>query len=129
MKKFLFDNLPAGSIILIKKYNLFERFKAWVNKKQLKYNDGWIDPFGGSTFLFKNTFWTKHDVVAFIPKKKYNEKEMYALFNKVLTHSIKTGDPIESLLMINLIRPNTFKGTTFEELLEGNKFYIKKEIK
>lgn len=129
MKKITFNNLPAGSIVLTKQYNLWQRFKAWFNKKQLPYNDGWIDPFGNSTFQFRNTLWNKIEVFSFVPKKKYQLKEQSMLFEKVLTHAIKTGDPVESLLMINLIRPNTFNGTTLEELLDNNKYYIKHQMK
>ena len=82
MKKIEFKNLPAGSIVLAKKYNLWDRFKAWITRKPLKYNDAWIDPFGCSGFLFQDTFWTKHNVFTFIPRKKYSHKEMLKMFEK-----------------------------------------------
>ena len=129
MKKIEFNNLPAGSIVLVKSYNLWERFKSWLTKKPLKYNDAWVDPFGKSEFLFKNTLWTKHNVFTFTPKKQYSKKEMIRLFEDVLVPSLVNGDPVETLLRINLIRPNTFKGTTLEELLDDNKYYIKNEVK
>lgn len=128
MKKVEFNNLPAGSIVLVKKYNLWERFKAWVTKKELKYNDAWIDPFGHSGFLFKDTLWSKHDVFTFTPKKQYSKKEMSKLFELVLPATLITNDTVEALLKINLIRPNTFTGTTLEELLDNNKYYIKNKI-
>lgn len=129
MKKIEFNNLSAGSIVLVKQYNLWQRFKAWLTKKPLKYNDAWIDPFGHSGFLFANTFWTKHDVFAFTPKKQYSKKEMMKLFTDVLPKTFLLEDPVEALLGINLIRPNTFEGSTLEELLDNNKYYNKKEVK
>lgn len=129
MKKKKFNNLPAGSIVLAKQYNLWERFYAWLTKKPLKYNDAWVDPFGKSGFLFKDTLWMKHDVFTFTPKKNYSKKEMLKMFEQVLVPSITCDDPVEVLLKINLIRPNTFKGTTLEELLDDNKYYTKSEVK
>lgn len=129
MKKIKFNNLPAGSIVLVKQYSIWKRFKTWLTKKQLKYNDAWVDPFGKSGFYFKDTLWTKHDVFTFTPKKNYSKKEMIQLFEDVLVPSLINGDPVETLLKINLIRPNTFKGTTLEELLDDNKYYIKNEVK
>lgn len=129
MKKIEFNNLPAGSIVLVKQYNLWQRFKAWLTKKPLKYNDAWIDPFGHSGFLFANTCWVKHDVFTFTPKKQYSKKEMMKLFLDVLPKTYLLEDSVEALLGINLIRPNTFSGATLEELLDNNKFYNKKEVK
>lgn len=129
MKKKEFNNLPAGSIVLVKQYNLWERFYAWLKREPLKYNDAWVDPFGKSGFLFKDTLWTKHNVFTFIPKKNYSKKEMLKMFEQVLVPSITCDDPVEVLLKINLIRPNTFKGTTLEELLDNNKYYTKSEVK
>lgn len=129
MKKIEFNNLPAGSIVLVKQYNLWNRFKAWLTRKELKYNDAWIDPFGHSGFLFKDTFWTKHNVFTFIPKKQYSKKEMLKLFEVILPSMLVSNDVVESLLKINLIRPNTFTGVTLEELLDNNKYYNKKEVK
>ena len=129
MKKIEFKNLPAGSIVLVKQYNLWDRFKAWITRKPLKYNDAWIDPFGCSGFLFKDTLWTKHNVFTFAPKRKYSKKEMLKVFETVLPEIIVTDDPVEALLKINLIRPNTFDGATLEELLDNNKYYTKKEVK
>lgn len=129
MKKIEFNNLPAGSIVLVKKYNLWERFKAWFTKKPLKYNDAWIDPFGHSGFLFQNTLWTKHNVFTFIPRKQYSKKEMTKLFVDVLPNLLLSTDPVEVLLQINQIRPNTFSGVTLEEILDNNKYYNKTEVK
>lgn len=129
MKKIEFNNLPAGSIVLVKKYNLWERFKAWFTKKPLKYNDAWIDPFGHSGFLFQNTLWTKHNVFTFIPRKQYSKKEMTKLFVDVLPNLLLSTDPVEVLLQINQIRPNTFTGVTLEEMLDNNKYYNKTEVK
>lgn len=129
MKKIEFNNLPAGSIVLVKEYTLWDRLKAWVTRKQLNYNDAWVDPFGHSGFVFQNTFWTKHNVFTFVPKKQYSKKETEKLFEKVLVPSLMSGDPVETILSINLIRPNTFKGTSLEELMDGNKYYTKSEVK
>lgn len=129
MKKIEFNNLPAGSIVLVKKYNLWERFKAWFTKKPLKYNDAWIDPFGHSGFLFQNTLWTKHNVFTFTPRKQYSKKEMTKLFVDVLPNLLLSTDPVEVLLQINQIRPNTFSGVTLEEILDNNKYYNKTEVK
>ena len=129
MKKIEFNNLPAGSIVLVKKYNLWERFKAWFTKKPLKYNDAWIDPFGHSGFLFQNTLWTKHNVFTFTPRKQYSKKEMTKLFVDVLPNLLLSTDPVEVLLQINQIRPNTFTGVTLEEMLDNNKYYNKTEVK
>ena len=129
MKKIEFSHLPAGSIVLVKEYNLWQRFKAWITRKKLKYNDAWIDPFGCSGFMFKNTFWNKVDVFTFVPKKAYSDKEKLAIFQKVLIPSITSNDPVESILKVNLVRPYTFSGTTLEELLDDNKYYSKTELK
>lgn len=129
MKKIKFNNLPAGSIVLAKQYDLWERFYAWLTKKPLKYNGAWVDPFGGSGFLFKNTLFTKYDVYTFAPKKKYSNKEKIALFEKVLSKTLLLDDPVEAILLINTIRPNTFEGTTLEELLDNNKYYVKSQAK
>lgn len=135
MKKIEFRNLPAGSIVLVKKYNLWERFKAWWNKKELPYNDAWVDPFGGSGFLFANTLWTKHDVFTFTPKKPYSNKEKIKMFEQVLVPSIACDDPVEILLKVNLVRPNTMQKAkqddelTLEKLLDDNKYYNKNKIK
>ena len=129
MKKIEFNNLPAGSIVLVKRYTLWQRFKAWLLKKDLKYNDAWIDPFGGSGFVFTNTFNTKHNVFTFTPRKQYSKKEMVQLFIDVLPKTLLSEDPVEAVLSINLVRPDTFSGVTLEELLDNNKYYIKKEVK
>ena len=129
MKKRIIDNLPAGSVVLVKSYNLWERFKAWWKKKDLPYNDGWIDPLGGAQFLYKNTFWTKHDVFTFTPKKQYSKKEMVKLFEIVLPAILTNDNPVEGLLTINLVRPETVKGKTLEELFDNNKYYVKTEVK
>ena len=129
MKRIEFNNLPAGSIVLVKRYNLWKRFKAWVTKKNLPYNDAWVDPFGGCNFLFVDTLWMKHDVYTFTPRKQYSRKEMTSLFETVLPAMLLSQDPTEAVLKINLIRPNTFSGVTLEELLDNNKYYTKKEVK
>lgn len=129
MKKITFNDLPAGSIVLVKKYSLWKRFKAWLKKEQLKYNDAWVDPLGNSGFSFKDSLWTKHNVFTFVPIKKYSKKEKIMLFEDVLVPSMFTGDPVETILMINTVRPNTFKGATLEELLDDNKYYTKREVK
>ena len=129
MKKIEFNSLPAGAIVLCKRYNLWEKFKALVTRKKLKYNDAWIDPFGGSSFLFVDTFWTKHKVFTFTPKKQYGKKEILQLFDIVLPAMLMSQDLTEAILKINLVRPNTFDGSSLEELLDGNKYYIKKEVK
>lgn len=129
MKKIKFNNLPAGSIVLVKQYNRWERFKAWITRKKLKYNDAWIDPFGHCGFLFDDTLWIKHNVFAFTPKKQYSKKEMLKLFEVVLPQILVNDDPVEALLNINLIRKETLSGTSLEELLDNNKYYNKKEIK
>lgn len=128
MKKIKFENLPAGSIVLVKKYNLWQRFKAFVQRKSLPYNDCWIDPFGKSIFTFVNTWSTKYDVFTFTPKKPYSKKEMINIIETLLPCA-RGLDPVEGLLLVNLIRPNTFKGTTLEELLDNNKYYIKNQVK
>ena len=51
------------------------------------------------------------------------------MFEDVLVPGITCDDPVEVLLKINLIRPNTFKGSTLEELLDDNKYYTKSEVK
>lgn len=129
MKKVIIDDLPAGSVVLVKTYNLWERFKAWVSRKNLPYNDGWIDPCGGAQFLYKNTLWKRHNVFAFVPKKQYSKKEMMKLFEIVLPAIITNNNPVEGLLTINLVRPETLKGKTLEELFDNNKYYIKSKIK
>ena len=129
MKRIEFNNLPAGSIVVAKRYNLWQRFKAWLTRKPLKYNDAWIDPFGHSGFLYQDTLWTKHNVFTFTPRKQYSKKEMLKLFEQVLPNLLLVNEPVEALLMINQIRPNTFSGVTLEELLEDNKYYTKKELK
>ena len=129
MKRIEFNDLPAGAIVLCKRYNLWEKFKALVTRKKLKYNDAWVDPFGGSSFLFVDTLWTKHKVFTFTPKKQYGKKEVLQLFDIVLPAMLMSQDPTEAILKINLVRPNTFDGSTLEELLDGNKYYIKKEVK
>ena len=129
MKKIEFNNLPAGSIVLVKRYNLWKRFKAWLTKKELKYNNAWIDPFGHCGFLFKDTLWIKHNVFTFTPKKQYSRKEMMKLFEIVLPKTLITDDPVEALLHINLVRKDTLSGSTLEELLDNNKYYNKKEVK
>ena len=129
MKETIIDNLPAGSVVLVKSYNLWDRFKAWISRKNLPYNDGWIDPFGGCMFMYKNSLWTKHNVFTFIPKKQYSKKEMVKLFETVLPAIITGTDPVEGLLTINLVRPDTLKGNTLEELFDNNKYYVKKQVK
>lgn len=129
MKRIEFNNVPAGTLVLCKRYNLWERFKAWVTRKKLPYNDAWIDPFGKSNFLFADTFWTKHNVFTFTPKKQYGKKEILQLFDVVLPAMLLSQDPAEAVLKVNLVRPNTFSGSTLEELLDDNKYYTKKEVK
>jgi hypothetical protein len=51
------------------------------------------------------------------------------MFETILPNLLLMEDPVEALLMINQIRPNTFNGITLEELLEDNKYYTKKEVK
>jgi hypothetical protein len=68
-------------------------------------------------------------VFTFTPKKGYSKKEMIKLFEDVLVPSLTNDDPVEAILMINNIRPNTFTGITLEELLDDNKYYVKTEIK
>ena len=129
MKKIKFNNLPAGSIVLVKQYSIWKRFKAWLTKKQLKYNDAWVDPFGKSGFYFKDTLWTKHDVFTFTPKKQYSKKEIVKLFEIVLPAILTNDNPVEGLLTINLVRPETVKGKTLEELFDNNKYYVKTKVK
>ena len=54
---------------------------------------------------------------------------MLQLFETVLPAMLLSQDPTEAVLKVNLVRPNTFSGTSLEELLDDNKYYIKKEIK
>ena len=126
MKKIIFDNLPAGSVVLVKRYSRWKRFLAWLKKEKLKYNDAWIDPFGGSMFFFYDSPWMKHDVFTFVPKKPYSKKEIAKIFNVVLSDLSLPHEEI--LLKINLIRPNTLTGTSVEEMFEGNKYYTKKQV-
>lgn len=120
-----FDNLPAGSIVLAKRYNLWQRFKSWLTGKKLNYNDVFVDPFGHSWFMFQNTFWNKWDIYSFTPKKSYSKKESIALTQLMLRMG---GDNIARLLSINLVRPNTLSGITLEELFDDNKYYNKTKV-
>lgn len=129
MKKIEVNNLPAGSIVLLKRYNLFQRLKAKLFGKELKYNDAGIDPIGNSQIIFENSFWIKNDVFVFKPKKQYGRKEIAKLFDTVLPAIILNDDPVEAILTINLVRPNTFSGSTLEELLDNNKYYVKQQVK
>lgn len=129
MKTITFNNLPAGSVVLAKSYNLWERLYAWVKRENLPYNDGWIDPFGRCGFCYKNTLWRRHEVFTFTPKKQYNRKEMLKLFEIVLPAIMTNNNPVEGLLTINLVRPETLKGKTLEELFDNNKYYIKNKVK
>lgn len=129
MKKIEINNLPAGSIILVKKYNLWQRLKAKLTKKSLAYNDAWLDPTGNNIFEFKDTLWIKHNINTFVPKKGYSRKEQLRLFEEVLLPALTNDDPAEIILLINLIRPNTFSGHSLEELLDDNKYYTKTEVK
>ena len=65
----------------------------------------------------------------FTPKKQYGKKEILQLFDIVLPAMLMSQDLTEAILKINLVRPNTFDGSSLEELLDGNKYYIKKEVK
>lgn len=123
MKEIEFNNLPAGSVVLVKKYNLWQRLKAKVCGKELPYNDAWIDPFGNSSFTFKDTFWTRFNVDTFVPRKPYSKKEMLRIWDTVIVRAIITDGPVEALLKINLIRPDTLHGSTLEEMFLNNKYY------
>ena len=130
MKKVQFDNLPGGSIVLVKDYTRWERFKAWIKGKELTYNEVYIDPFGGSSFLFKNGIDKKYNVFTFVPRKSYSKKEMNKLFTEVMRIDHTADDAqINMLLVINHVRPFTFVCGTLEEMLDNNKYYIKTEIK
>lgn len=138
MKKIEFNDLPAGSIVAVKEYNLWERFKAKLCKKELPYNNVLIDPFGYSWFLFKNSWWVKYNVTCFIPKKQYSNKEKNKLFDNVVVPNFLQSKPIETLVSINTVRPDTFyihkqhdtkTDVTVDELLENNKYYSKYKIK
>ena len=129
MKKIEINNLPAGSLILIKRYNIFKRLYAKLFKKQLKYNEVWLDPVGNNSFEFKDTALTKHDVTTFVPKKKYSKEEIMKLFEVLLSGMLSAKDDVEAILLINLVRPKTFEGSTLEELLDNNRYYNKKELK
>ena len=129
MKKCEIKNLPAGSIVVAKTYSIWKRMFAKIFNKKLKYNDVWIDPFGGASFLYEDTMFYKHDVFVFKPRKQYSRKERQQLFDEVFPKLLTCSDPTEALLLINLVRPDTFKGTTLEELLDGNKYYNKTQVK
>lgn len=131
MKKIKIDNLPAGSIILVKRYSLWQRFKALFSKSPLKYNDVWMDIVGKSTFEFVDSIWKKHNITTFVPKKSYSKNEVCQLVDKLVIPTFAGSDDnlVETLLRVNLIRPNTFSGVTLEEMLDNNKYYNKKEIK
>lgn len=127
MKRFEFNNLPTGSIILIKRYNLWQRFKAFLTKKPLPYNDVFIVTSNKPSIRFDNKLFVKCDVTAFMPKKPYNKTESKKVLKTSVSSATQTSTPVEKVLLINLVRPNTFHGITLEELLENNKFY-KKQI-
>ena len=129
MKKCEINNIPAGSIVIAKSYNRWKRLIAKLFNKKLKYNDVWIDPFGGASFLYEDSLFVKHDVWVFKPRKQYSKKEKLQLYEEVLPKLLTCEDPTEALLLINLVRPNTFSGSTLEELLDNNKYYNKTKVK
>lgn len=125
MKRIEFDNMPAGTVVLFKKYSLWKRFMAKLKNEQLPYNGILVDPFGDSTFVFIRGWFYRYDVFAFTPKKPYSKKEA----SRLLRDLDLFGDPEEVALSINLVRPNTLTGVTLEEMFENNKYYNKQQMK
>lgn len=120
----MFDNLPAGSVVLYKKYSLWDRMWAKIRGKQLPYNGILVDPFGNSSFMFVRGWFYKYDIDVFIPKKPYSKKESTKLLS-----SMKTLIDDEVVFAINAVRPNTLVEGSLGEMFENNKYYNKKSIK
>lgn len=126
MKKIKFDGLPAGSVVLTKRYSIWKRLWAKLTKKDLPYNMAYVDPFGESMFIIKDGLCYRYNVVAFIPKKNYSKQESAKLLEHI---NLFAEDPAEMVLGINLVRPKTLVGATLEEMFEDNKYYTKKVMK
>ena len=109
---------PAGTLILVKKYSLWNRFKHWICKKQRLYNG--IKAIGSSRQLVvRNYDLIVNDYFLYIPKKRYTKKEEEK-FHKLI-HECETVN--DYLTLVNIIRPDTVVVNGNLDQFKSNKYY------
>lgn len=127
MGKYLksYKKYPAGSLIVIKKYNLWKRFLWLFKKGRRPYNSLFILTKESCIGLSKiNKF--KYDYHLFIPVKPYTRKEIL-----LLKSLMKSCESIEDYLTaINIVRPGSVNTENLDDIRNNanyKKIYLEQE--
>lgn len=127
MGKYLksYKKYPAGSLIVVKKYNLWKRFLWLFKKGRRPYNSLFILTKESCIGLSKiNKF--KYDYHLFIPIKPYTKKEIL-----LLKSLMKSCESIEDYLTaINIVRPDSVNTENLDDIrnnINYKKIYLEQE--
>ena len=120
MGKYLksYKKYPPGTLVVIKKQSLWQRFKNWITRKEKKFDNLYVLPTYAGISVSKVQL-LLNDYLLFIPTKEYSKKEL-SKFNKIYPscESIK-----DYLTMIEIIRPGTIEVDSPLEQFLSNKNY------
>lgn len=122
MGKYLksYKSYPAGTLVVTKKYSLWQRLKHWILKKRRVYNNLYVLPVKSGIALSKVELLI-NDYHLFIPIKPYTIKEMKKMDG--IYPSCKTEK--DFLTMLNIIRPGTVDVDKDLDQFRNNPFYKK----
>lgn len=115
--------IPAGSILMFKRYNIFKRLWYKLRKKHLPYNEFiiWDIPSKASIFAVGVI---DTDFKAYSPIKPYSHKEIFKLLDILYIRQEDCETEQDVINIINSIRKNTITNNSLE-LLDSNPYYYK----
>lgn len=103
--------VEAGSVIAWKKYSLLKEVWAWIRRKELPYNKFTIIP-SRTELILINDMGCNFNASIYEPIRKYSKVESNKLNILCKDNGYDSEDWVDTSNIINLVRPNTFSGTT-----------------
>lgn len=120
--------IQPGTILCWKEYNIFTRLWNKLRGKELPNNKFIVVPYkveliSLNKYYFKSNGTGSYSIAAYVPIRKYSKRELDEL---TTIYRDDTSDRSWSSIrdIINIIRPNTFTGST----IENSKYYRKRDL-
>lgn len=104
--------VEAGSVIAWKKYSLLKEVWAWLRRKELPHNRFTIIPSRTELILINNAGKADFNAAIYEPIRKYSKVESSKLSILCKDSGYNNEDWVDTANIINLVRPNTFAGST-----------------
>lgn len=114
--------IPAGSIMMCKRYNIFKMLWYKLRKKHLPYNDFIMWDITSKISIFAVSKYA--DFKVYSPIKPYSHKEILKLLDILYVRQEDCETEQDIINIVNSIRKNTITNNSLE-LLDSNPYYYK----